>query len=144
MRNRRLKLVLLTIGSFIVSIAPLVTVLVLKRTEYFKTVQDTFKLSVGGAILVIFLLAKVTKRLTMPREIVVEGTVFVLAWLFEALLADLLLLSGMALLGGFLDWSIFDWQIRRMREDLTAQRTARVMASEMEPVIQRHIGNGRV
>lgn len=144
MKKKRFKLVLLTIGSFIVSIAPLVTVLVLKRAEYFKTVQDTFKMSVGGAILVIFLLAKVTKRLTMPREIVVEGTVFVLAWLFEAILADLLLLSGMALLGGFLDWAIFDWQIRRMREELTAQRTARAMVSEMEPMIQRSIGNGRV
>ena len=45
--NLKLRLVFLYIGSFIVSIAPLLVILIIRWDNYTKTPGDTFKLCVG-------------------------------------------------------------------------------------------------
>ena len=97
--NYKLRLVFLYIGSFLVSIAPLVICLAFNWGDYTKTPGDTVKLSLGGIILATLVFMKVIGKLKMPRRIVSFGIVFVMAYLLQAVLQDILLLTGMALLG---------------------------------------------
>lgn len=140
MKKTKVKLFFLTLLSCLVSAAPLCTVLVLKRGEYFKTVQDAFKLSVGGGILAVCLVIKLVGRFKMPRGIAGSGIIFVLAWLLEAVLADLMLLSGMYLIGEMLDFALFSWQIKRLRENMVTEKNAKATATEVEAVMSKYFG----
>ena len=89
--NLRLRLVLLYIGSFIVCVAPLLVCFIVNWDKYTKTPGDTVKLCIGGVIAVFFLFLKVIGQLKMPRRIVLFGIVFVMAYLLQAILDDLML-----------------------------------------------------
>ena len=114
--NPRLKYILLVIGSFLVTCAPLVTVLILKWDVY--TAQSyggTVNLCVGGVLALVFLLLKVVGKLRLPRRIILYALVFAFAVLMEAVLLDLKLLSGMALLGEALDYILFQSALKKYR-----------------------------
>lgn len=111
--NLKTRLVFLYIGSFLVSIAPLLVVLILRWDNYTKTPGDTVKLCFGGAICLFFVFLKVIGKLKMPRRIVLFGVVFVMAYLLQALMDDLILLSGMALAGELLDLLCFQHFIKK-------------------------------
>ena len=86
--NLKLRLVFLYIGSFIVSIAPLLVILIIRWDNYTKTPGDTVKLCVGGVLCLFFVFLKVIGKLQMPRRIVLFGIVFVMAYLLQALMND--------------------------------------------------------
>ena len=90
-------LFLLYVLSFLFSVLPLGAVFVLNFDKYTETVVDTVKLSFGGVLLVVFVILKVLGKLKMPRRVVFYAFVFLGAWLFAAVLEDLLILSGAAL-----------------------------------------------
>lgn len=138
--NLKLRLVFLYIGSFIVSIAPLVFCFVWNWGDYTKTPGDTVKLSLGGIILFTLVFMKVIGKLKMPRRIVSFGIVFVMAYLLQAVLKDLLLLSGMALLGEFIDYVFFQKAIKRTKENILVGKTADVTTAQVEEVIKKYIG----
>lgn len=114
--NPKLKYILLVIGSFLVSCAPLATVLVAKWDVYTAhSYGGTFKLCVGGALALIFMVMKVVGKLRLPRRIILFAAVFAFSILLEAVLLDLKLLSGMALLGEALDLMLFQPFLKKYR-----------------------------
>lgn len=143
-KNLKARLVFLYIGSFIVSIAPLVFCFAWNWEDYTKTPGDTVKLTFGGIMLAVLVFMKVIGKLKMPRRIVSFGIVFVMAYLLQAVLEDLLLLSGMALLGEFIDFVFFQKAIKKTKEDILIGKTADVTTAQVEQVLKKYMGNGRV
>lgn len=144
MKKMKRKLVLLYIGSFIVSIVPLLAVLIARWSVYTKTPGDTVKLCVGGGICLFFIFLKVIGKLKMPRRIVLFGVVFALVYLLKAILDDLLLLSGMALAGEILDMLFFQMAIRRTKERILIEKTSTATSEKVEEVLKKYVGMGRV
>lgn len=142
--NLKTRLVFLYIGSFIVSIAPLLVVLILRWDNYTKTPGDTVKLCFGGAICLFFVFLKVIGKLKMPRRIVLFGVVFIMAYLLKALMDDLILLSGMALTGELIDLLCFQRVIKVTKENILIGKTADATTSKVEEVVKKYLGNGRV
>ena len=138
--NLRLRLVLLYIGSFIVCVAPLLVCFIVNWDKYTKTPGDTVKLCIGGLIAVFFLFLKVIGQLKMPRRLVLFGIVFVMAYLLQAILDDLMLLSGMALAGEFLDFVCFQRAIRITKENILVGKTADATTAQVEEVLKKYIG----
>ena len=138
--NLRLRLVLLYIGSFIVCVAPLLVCFIVNWDKYTKTPGDTVKLCIGGLIAVFVLFLKVIGQLKMPRRIVLFGIVFVMAYLLQVILDDLMLLSGMALAGEFLDFVCFQRAIRITKENILVGKTADATTAQVEEVLKKYIG----
>ena len=140
MKKTKRKLLLLYIGSFVMSIAPLLTVLITRWNVYTKTPGDTIKLCFGGLICLFFIFLKVIGKLKMPRRIVLFGVVFALVYLLKAVMDDLLLLSGMALAGELLDTFFFQRGIRLTKEAITIDKTSTATADKIEEVIKKYMG----
>ena len=142
--NLRLRLVLLYIGSFITCVAPLLVCFIVNWDKYTKTPSDTVKLCIGGILALFFLFLKVIGKLKMPRRIVLFGVVFIMAYLLQAIMDDMILLSGMALLGEFIDLVCFQGFIKKLKENILIGKTANATTDQVEQVIQKYLGNGRV
>ena len=140
MKKLKRNLVFLYIGSFLVSIAPLLAVLIARWNVYTKTPGDTVKLCIGGVICLFFIFLKVIGKLKMPSRIVLFGVVFALLYLLKAILDDLLLLSGMALAGELLDMLFFQMAIRRTKERILIEKTSTATSEKVEEVIKKYIG----
>ena len=140
MKKLKRNLVFLYIGSFLVSIAPLLAVLIARWNVYTKTPGDTVKLCIGGVICLFFIFLKVIGKLKMPSRIVLFGVVFTLVYLLKAILDDLLLLSGMALAGELLDMLFFQMAIRRTKERILIEKTSTATSEKVEEVIKKYIG----
>ena len=134
--NYKLRLALLYIGSFIVSIAPLLVCLIVNWNEYTKMPQDTVKLCFGGLLALFFIFLKVIGKLHMPRRIVLFSIVFCMVYLLQTILQDLLLLSGMALLGELIDSIIFQRAIKVTKENMLVSKTADKTAEQVVQVLQ--------
>ncbi len=140
MKKLKSKLAFLYIGSFLASIAPLLSVLVARWGVYTKTPEDTVKLCIGGVICLFFIFLKVIGKLKMPSRIVLFGVVFTLVYLLKAILDDLLLLSGMALAGELLDMLFFQMAIRRTKERILIEKTSTATSEKVEEVMKKYIG----
>lgn len=140
MKKLKRNLVFLYIGSFLVSIAPLLAVLIARWNVYTKTPGDTVKLCIGGVICLFFIFLKVIGKLKMPSRIVLFGVVFALVYLLKVILDDLLLLSGMALVGELLDMFFFQMAIRRTKERILIDKTSTATSEKVEEVIKKYIG----
>ena len=116
------------------------TMYIVNWDKYTKTPGDTVKLCIGGLIAVFFLFLKVIGQLKMPRRIVLFGIVFVMAYLLQAILDDLMLLSGMALAGEFLDFVCFQRAIRITKENILVGKTADATTAQVEEVLKKYIG----
>ena len=136
----RLKLIVLYLFSFIFSTAPLVITFILNKEEYITTPSDTFKLCIGGMIAVILIALKAVGKLKLPSGIVLYGIAFALSYLLEAILTDLMLLSGMALLGEIIDAAIFKPLIARTNEKMNISKTADATAEQIRAVLDEYMG----
>ena len=145
MKSKKLKvrLVFLQIFSFIVCIAPLAIAVVMNRNEWFSTPEESVKIGIGAIIGIVLICLKVLAKIKMPRRIVTYGIVFAMTYLLGSILADLLLLSGMAFLGEALDLIFFQRAIKKTKESITAEKTADATAEQVEKMFERYIGNGR-
>ena len=141
----RTKLIFLQIGSFLVSVAPLLVVIILKWNSYTSEPSDSIKLGVGCMIGLVFVLLKAVGKLKMPSRIVSFGIVFIMSYLLKAILDDLILLSGMALAGEVLDMIIFQPFIKKIKEKIQIGKQANATTAQMEEVLKQYLGsNGRV
>lgn len=134
------KLTFLYIGSFLVSISPLIILLALKWGEYTKTPGDTVKLCIGGILVIFFVFLKVIGKLRINRRIVLFGVIFIMSYLLQAVLRDLVLLSGMALAGEVLDCILFQRAIRKTKESILIDKTSDATAGKVEEAIKKYIG----
>lgn len=136
-KKLKVRLAFLYIGSFLISIAPLVVVLALNWGDYTKTPGDTVKLCFGGVLALFLIFLKVIGKLKMPRRIVLFGVVFLLVYLLKAVLDDILLLTGMALAGEVIDLLCFQRPIRTTKEKIIIEKTSDATASKVEEVMKK-------
>ena len=138
--NLRKRLVLLYVLSFLVTVAPILICFTVKWDDYVATPEDGVKLCAGGVIAAVLLLLAVIGKLHVPSRIVAYTAVVILAYLLQAVLDDLLLISGMVLLGEFLDCILFKRAIRVTREDILVEKAANATSAQVEKVIEKYIG----
>lgn len=60
--------------------------------------------------------------------------------ILQAVLQDILLLTGMALLGEFIDYMFFQKAIKKTKEDMLVEKTADATTAQVEEVIKKYIG----
>lgn len=138
--NYKLRLAILRTCSFLCSIAPLVICLIAKWDKYTATPDKTVKLCLGGILVVVFIALKALDKLKISSTIVGYGAVFVLAYLLESLLDDLMLISGMALLGELLDVIFFKRSISICKENILVGKTADATSAQVEEVLKKYMG----
>ena len=135
---KKFKIPLLYLLSFALSVLPVAIYFFINVDRYVKTVPDRLKLTTGLICLCLIVFLKVIGKLRMPSRTVLFGMVFLLCYLLESVLDDLLVFSFLALVGEVLDY-ICQIFIRRAKEDRIAQKSAERTANEIEKVL-----NGRV
>lgn len=133
----------LSLLSFFFSVAPLAAVFFVNFDKYTKTVGESVKLGVGGVLVLVFLLLKVLGKLKMPRRVVFYAFVFLGAWLLEAVLADMVLLSGAALLGEGVDALVIQPILEKKKKERQTEEVADAAADKMRQVLEEYMG-GRV
>ena len=135
---KKSKLIFLYIISFIFSFAPILTYFIVNMDRYVSTTYEGIKLFAGGVILAFVLLLKNLGKLKIPSGVCLFGVLFVLSYLLNAILQDLMIFSLLAFVGEVTD-SIIRIFINREKRKISEQRSAAVTAKEVERVL-----NGRV
>lgn len=138
MKRSKLKISLLYLLSFVLSIGPVAVYFLMNMDRYVKTVSDKVKITVGIALLLIIVVLKVLGKLKVPSRAVLFGIVFILSYLLSSIINDLIVFSFLALLGEIMD-SACQIFITREKENLRATSTAKKTALEVQRVL-----NGRV
>lgn len=134
----RSKLYILYIASFIATIAPLAIYVLINKGKYISTVSDSIKLSVGFIMCACLMLLKVIGKLKIPSRIGVYSVVFVLSYLLDAILEDLIVLSFLALLGEIIDAIFFQIPIRRLKESIHNDKIADATTKQIEGVFKQY------
>ena len=139
----RLKYAAMVLASLLALVAPVAVVLIAKWDTYTSyTYAGTLRLGTGGILAVVFVVLMLLGKLRRPRGIILAAGIFGFCWLLQALLVDLLLLSGMFLLGETVYVIFFQTALNRMREREKEERTADATASKMEEIFQKHRESG--
>ena len=97
------------------------------------------KISAGIVIITVIVVIKLMGKLKINSRIFVFGVVFLLSYLFEALLNDLLIFSFLALIGEIADILIM-MLIKKIKTDLLIQKSANANADAMEEAFNRLSG----
>lgn len=141
MKNLRNRLIILECLSFLVSVLPLFVTIASKWNKYVHTAGDAVRLGLAGAMGLVFVIMKVLGKLKLPEHrVTIYALVFAFAYLLGNVLNDLILLSGMALLGEILDFLIFSQLIRKTREDIFSRKTAKSLAVELNNMQKNNLG----
>ena len=135
---RSIKLILLYVLGFCLSIAPILIYFIANSEKYISNGYDGFKLASGGVILACILLLKITGKLKIPSAVSVFSIIFVLSYLLDTILQDVMIFSFLALLGEIFD-IIVQIFIKKQRERAENQKIASQTASEISKIF-----NGRV
>ena len=133
------KIVLLHILSVILSICPVMIFFFINLDLYVTTRYEGIKLASGGVVLLVIVILKVLGKLKIPSGIALYGIILVLAYLLDAIIADLMLFAFLALIGEVLSM-ICDVVIKSFKKKLEREKTAEITANEIKKVI----GSGRV
>lgn len=122
------KLNLLKAGGVISSLAPLGITIGISIPEYVqKNNGSVLSLTIGGIIAIILIAVSVLGRLKLPGRIWFFALLFLMVCLLEPVLADLKLLSGMALAGEGINSAVFSPQVKRMTEQTSMEKQAKVI-----------------
>ena len=144
MKNQ-IKLILLKTGGIITSLAPLITVIAINWNDYvIASNGNTVKLTVGGCIAVFLIVFSTLGKLKMPSKFTFYFMLLVLVYLLEPILADLKLLTGMALLGESASCVTFNLFAKKYEETLTMRKQAKINAEEMAKVKEPNDWKGLV
>lgn len=141
--KKRVKLAVLSILSFVISVVPLASIILINTDKYFVNIAAGVKLAAGGMIVIVLMLLNAFGRLKIPGGVMAYLIVFLLAYLLEAVLKDLMLISGAALLGAALDHIFIRPLVKKAREDILVGKTADATADKVKAVLDEYLG-GRV
>lgn len=139
MKSLKRKITLLYVCSFAASVLPVLVALVIKWPAYVQAPPDAIKLGAGALIGAIIVIMKLVGKLRMPRRITRFAIVFLLSYLLGPVLDDLMLLSGLALLGEFVDFVFFQTAIKKYKEDQLVDKTSSATAEQLEEVLKKYI-----
>lgn len=139
MTKQRFKIIGLYVLSFLCSVLPVTIYFAINHAKYISTVPAKIKLGIGAVVLIVIVALKLAGKLKINSRIVVFGIVFALSYLLDSILNDLIIFSGLALLGEALDMivSIF---IKREKRKIAVNETAQANADAMEKVITKVSG----
>lgn len=127
----KIKLFVLYILSFSVSVLPVLIYFFSNADRYFIKEQDKVRLCCGLLLLTAIIFLKVIGKLKMPSRVAFFSTVFILCYLLESVLGDILVFTFLALVGEIMD-SICQIFIRRTREKILVMKTAQATAYEIK------------
>lgn len=148
MKNTKSNVIKLKIFGFLLSVLPILLIVGFNWNDYTITVMETVKLSVGLIIAIIFVLMKCLGRLKFPEKRVLGYLiVFIMVFLLESILNDMLLFSAGALIGELLAMPLEIKATAMEKEvmiDKTADATAKALDKKIESMVNKHISNGRV
>ena len=133
---KRARLPLLYVLSFILSVGPALTFFFVNFGKYVTSVTDGIRLSLGGVMLLVITVLKVTGLLKMPPRMLLFALIFAGAYLLESILGDIIIFSFLALVGEALD-AVCRIFIRREKERIVIEKTAIQTA---EALSQRPVG----
>lgn len=123
--NLTAKKILLQIGGFLVSVAPIIITVGVKWDYYTATTARSVSLGIGGVFALILILLKALGKIpTNVKPIIRYSIVLVLLFLLDPIVQDLKLLVGMAIIGEVLDIGVFSWQITKTQKKIDAGITA--------------------
>ncbi|MBQ7226733.1 MAG: hypothetical protein IJX02_09070 [Clostridia bacterium] len=135
---KKFKIPLLYLLSFALSILPVAIYFFLNRERYFVTLPERVKLTTGLVCLGVIVLLKVMGKLKMPSRAVLFGLVFILCYLMESVLNDMLVFSFLALVGEIMDM-ICQVFVKRAKEEKATEKMAQATTAEITKIL-----NGRV
>jgi chromate transport protein ChrA len=136
--KKHLKLLSLYFLGFVLSIAPILTYFLLNYDKYVKSIYDGVRLASGGIILACVLLLKVIGKLKMPCAISTLAMIFILSYLLNSIIADLMIFSFLALLGEALDMLV-QVLVRRERARLINSKIATETAKEVSKIVNTRV-----
>lgn len=136
----RISIVLLYVASFFASIGPAMTYFLINYDKYITTVPDKVKVSAGMTILAIIVFLKLIGKLNVSSRVAVFGVIFILAFLLESLIDDILIFSFLALVGEIADVGIM-MIVKKLKNDALlkkgAKANAEATASEIENALEK-------
>lgn len=135
---KRLRLPLLYVLSFALSILPLAIYVLLNLDSYVTTPKDAVRLSFGGVIVLVLIGLKTLGKLRLGSRVTALAFVFVLSYLLKPVLLDLEILSFLALVGEALDLIVCHF-IKKEKAKTEGEKIAKETARQIEGVL-----NGRV
>lgn len=130
----RIKIFLLYVLSFLCSIGPVSVFFLINWDRYVQTVPEKIKLSCGIVFLLIIVLLKVMGKLRLPSRAALFGIIFVMCYLLEAIIDDLLILSFLALVGELLD-AICQLFLRRAKKKQNNEELAETVVNAISGLV---------
>ena len=130
----RIKIFLLYVLSFLCSIGPVSVFFLINWDRYVQTVPEKIKLSCGIVFLLVIVLLKVMGKLRLPSRAALFGIIFVMCYLLEAIISDLLILSFLALVGELLD-AICQLFLRRAKKKQNNEELAETVANAISGLV---------
>lgn len=135
----KIKFAVYAVFSFFVSVLPVALILFInwgKYTGY--TVAGTLRLGVGAIIACTCVVLKIIGKLKMPRRIILFASIFAMSYLLQPVLADLMLISGMALAGEFVDFLFFQTAIKKIKDEINTEKASDATATKVEEIIKKY------
>ena len=139
MTKQKFKIIGLYVLSFLCSVLPVTIYFAINHAKYISTVPAKIKLGIGAVVLIVIVALKLAGKLKINSRIVVFGIVFALSYLLDSILNDLIIFSGLALLGEALDMIVGIF-IKREKRQIAVNETAQANADAMEKVITKVSG----
>lgn len=148
MAKLKMKLFLLEIAGFLVSIAPLIITLIINWEKYTShSTKEALKLGVGAVLIGVLCACAVIGKLKMPGRLVTDLILLGAIYLLEPVLQDVFLILCMDLIGSFMDTVIFSKLIKNVREAIANDKTADATVEKLMERLQNEGvigGSGRV
>lgn len=127
--NPKVKLLLWSIISLLVTFTPIAVEMIVHRKVYFATKAAGWSLTIGGVIAVVLIVLAMLGKLGkfLGSEIKVIGVIFVLSMLLEPILLNLKLLSFLLLIGICVNGIFIKPIIRKLQRRIKNEETAGVI-----------------
>lgn len=114
--NYKSKLILFYVFQVLVTIAPVLVVIVLKKDEYINDSQKAFSLGFGGIIALTVMVLQIVGKLPRNLHIIIKlGLATLILWMLRPILDELCLLVTCAFGGELLAWLCFSKAIRNLK-----------------------------
>jgi hypothetical protein len=133
----RIKIIILYLLSFVVSVAPCLIYFFANLDRYTKTVPQTIKLCFGGGLVAFLIILKIAGKLKINKRSTFFIVLLALSYLLESILSDLLIFSFLAIVGELLDLIII-LPINKIKERQKNEKTADVTAKKVEEMFQKY------
>lgn len=131
MKNPKTRLTVLKASRFVTSITPVMIAFVVNWAQYVNTMYNGIKLSAGAVIAISVLAIQTFGKIQIKNRVVVLAIIFLLAYLLDVILQDLLLLSGLALFGEVASLGFVPF-INKIEQQIENENTENVIAKAIK------------